>query len=295
MSVQVNSEALPRKYATIFNTTSLACMQRMDLAKAELHPVQKEAIRSLHYDASTKVAIKFSYPWWITKCDITKAGVASTDSLIRLCVYPSYSLSGEYDEPAVLLCSYTWAQDALRVGALVTDASPAGEEELRDLMIKELGRLHAQSISREEIARAYVTHYALDWTKDPYTSGAFALFGPGQFSGLYPYLSRPTADAKLHIVGEAASANHAWLVGGLDSAYRAVHHFLQRYNLQRGLRKLENQWGVPAEMESGNAGTAHLQMELGRVCPEHAAHGPNADELNEYVIIPYHCSAEIEA
>ena len=286
MLVQVVSEPTPRRYSTVFNTTSLACMQRMDLAQAELHPAQKEAIRSLHYDASTKVAIKFSYPWWITKCGVTRAGVASTDSPLRMCVYPSYSLSDDPNQSAVLLCSYTWSQDALRVGALVTDASPAGEEELRELMLRNLARLHAHRISYEEIAEAYITHYAFDWTKDQYASGAFALFGPGQFSNLYPYLSRPTADAKLHIVGEATSAHHAWLVGGLDSAYRAAHHFLQRFDRHENLWRLERQWGTPAEMETGDTGNSHLQMELGRLRPEERMLTTDFGDIEDYVLVP---------
>lgn len=286
ISVKVRSELAPRKYATVFNTTSLACMQRMDLSMAELHPAQKEAIRSLHYDASAKVAMKFSYPWWITRCNITKAGVASTDSPLRLCVYPSYSLSDDPNEAAVLLCSYTWSQDALRVGALITDDSPVGEEELRDLILRGLARLHAHSISYAEIAEAYITHYAFDWTKDPYASGAFALFGPGQFSNLYPYLARPTADGKLHFVGEATSAHHAWLVGALDSAYRAVHHFLQRFNRHEGLRRLENIWDTPAELETGESGTAHLQMMLGRLRPAEHVQPLDYDDVDDYVVVP---------
>ena len=286
MTVQICSEPGPRNYSTVFNTTSLACMQRMDLSEAELHPVQREAIRTLHYDASAKVAIKFSHPWWITRCGVTKAGVASTDSPLRLCVYPSYSLSDDPSMTAVLLCSYTWSQDALRIGALITDNSPHGEEELRELMIRDLARLHARSISYKEIAEAYVTHYAFDWTKDRYCSGAFALFGPGQFSCLYPYLTRPTADAKLHIVGEATSAHHAWLVGGLDSAYRAVHHFLQRFDLHDGLRKLEDLWGESEEMDQGERGTAHFQMQLGKLRPHEFPPHTDHEDLEEYVIVP---------
>lgn len=286
MFVHVRSEPAPRKYSTVFNTTSLACMQRMDLSAAELHPAQKEAIRSLHYDTSAKVAVKFSYPWWRVKCGVTAAGVASTDLPLRLCVYPSYNLSDGPDRPAVLLCSYTWAQDALRIGALVTDNSPHGEDELRDLIIRDLARLHADCISRDEIDQAYISHYAFDWAKDQNTSGAFALFGPGQFSNMYPYLSRPTADAKLHIVGEATSTHHAWLVGSFDSAYRAVHHFLQRFNRHTGLRRLEAQWGTPDEMETGESGTAHLQMMLGRLRPEDFTRLPTRDILSDgYVLV----------
>src|SRR5271167_1102917 len=56
---QTPVESKVQRYATVFNTASLACQQRMDLKGAELHPVVKDALRCLHYDASTKVAIKF--------------------------------------------------------------------------------------------------------------------------------------------------------------------------------------------------------------------------------------------
>ena len=286
MVVKVSREEVPRQYATVFNTTSLACMERMDLEGAELHPALKDAIRTLHYDISGKVAIKFNHPWWVTKCGITKAGVASTDLPIRSCVYPSYSISDSTSKPAVLLCSYTWAQDAQRIGSLITDNSPEGEEELMDVILRNLARLHANSISYDEIHEAYMTHYSWDWSKDQYTSGAFALFGPGQFANLYPYLVRPAADAKLHILGEAASAHHAWLVGSLDSAYRAVHHFLQRFELYDGLTKLQLEWGTIGEMETGDKGTAHLQVALGRLRPEEHVWLARADDLDDYVIVP---------
>jgi monoamine oxidase len=48
-----------------------------------------------------------------------------------------------------------------------------------------------------------------DWAMDDFSSGAFALFGPGQFRSLYPHLVRPAADSRFHIVGEAASVRHS--------------------------------------------------------------------------------------
>ena len=38
--------------------------------------------------------------------------------------------------------------------------------------------------------------------------GAFALFGPGQFSNLYPEVTKPVGGL-LHFAGEAASVHHA--------------------------------------------------------------------------------------
>lgn len=266
MSVKCADEATPREgYSTVFNTTSLGCLGRMDLRELELHPSQKDAIRSLHYDDSAKVALKFSYPWWIVDCGITQGGVASTDLPLRTCVYPSYNLHDGADKPAVLLASYTWAQDATRVGSIIDNKPhPPSEDELVELILRNLARLHAENMTYERIKGAYMgVHHAYSWTHDPTTAGAFALFGPGQFSNMYAYLVRPAADSKFHIVGEASSAHHAWIVGALDSAYTAVYRFLYRYRLWKYIALLRERWGEVEELETGEHGTVHLQVALG--------------------------------
>jgi monoamine oxidase len=274
MSVKCAGETNPRTgYSTVFNTTTLACLDRMDLRTLELHPVQKDAIRSLHYDNSVKVAIKFSRPWWITDCNITQGGVASTDRPLRTCVYPSYNLTDDPNKPAVLLASYTWAQDATRMASLTNRASPTGEDELIDLILHDLARLHAGTVGTDgkpkfpysTLKELYLTHHAYSWSDDPCTGGAFALFAPGQYSKFYPHLTRPAADSKFHIVGEASSMHHAWVVGALDSAHAAVFRFLYRFEMWYELWDLIGQWGMPKEIEAGEHGTAHLQLLLGRL------------------------------
>ena len=84
MVVTTNYDEEPRRYATIINTTTLACLQRVDITDLELTPTIKIATRALHYDSATKVAIKFDNPWWISKFGITKGGVANTDLPIRV-------------------------------------------------------------------------------------------------------------------------------------------------------------------------------------------------------------------
>lgn len=78
---------------------------------------------------------------------------------------------------------------------------------------------------------------------DDYSSGAFALFGPGQFRALYPHLIRPQADSRFHIVGEAASANQAWIVGSIESAYRGVWMVLERFRCYDLQEKMEKEFG----------------------------------------------------
>ncbi|KAI2464211.1 FAD/NAD(P)-binding domain-containing protein [Annulohypoxylon bovei var. microspora] len=267
MSVKCADEPDPRSgYSTVFATPALGCLGRMDLRELELHPSQKDAIRSLHYDDSVKVALQFDYPWWIVDCGITTGGVSSTDLPLRTCVYPSYNLQDGNDKPAVLLASYTWAQDANRMGSLVNTTD---EEELVELILRDLARLHARHMTYDRIKRSFTgTYNAYSWSHDPATAGAFALFGPGQFSNLYPYLSRPAADSKFHFVGEAASAHHAWVVGALDSAYAAVYRFLYRFELWDAIEILEKKWGEVEELECGKRGTVHLQVMLGSLRKE---------------------------
>lgn len=201
MKVLVAGETTPRNYSTVFNTTTLASMQRMDLKGAELHSVQKDALRQLHYDASCKVGIKFSTPWWIVKGDISMGGTASTDDPIRTCVYPSYNLHDGPTNPAVLLCSYTLSQEVQRIGSLIGDNNIGKDEQLLELVLRDLVRLHPY-MRYEDLKRGVMEYNSWDWYANTDASGAFALFSPGQFSRLYPLLCRPTADGNLHFVGE---------------------------------------------------------------------------------------------
>lgn len=266
MFVKVVGEEKARTgYTTVFNTTSLGCLARMETQSLGLIPSVKDAIRCLHYDDSAKLALKFSYPWWIKDCGITEGGVASTDLPLRTCVYPSYNLHDGDDKPAVLLASYTWAQDANRIGSLVGQEEK--EKELIEVVLRDLAKLHSRpgdnenkGITYEEIKKAFTGEYnVFSWSQDPFTSGAFALFGPSQFSRLYPLFSLPAAGGKFHIVGEASSVHHAWVVGSLDSAVAAVHKFLRLYGLKKELLELKRKWKDPEEIESGQYGTVHLQ------------------------------------
>lgn len=64
-----NSQPVTGNYNGVFNTTTLSCLQRMDLSDLTLTYEQKAAIRSLHYDSSAKVAIRFSCAWWRKYCE----------------------------------------------------------------------------------------------------------------------------------------------------------------------------------------------------------------------------------
>lgn len=234
-----------RDYFAVFNSTTLAATQRMDLKNAGLLWGTKQAIRSLGYGASCKVAIKFKSPWWQVKpFNINEGGIGRTDLPLRVCVYPSYNIQklegSEWSdkESSVLLCSYTWGQDAQRLGSLISPNTPENEGELLKTLLHNLALLHAnKDMGYEELLqllyREYDTHHAWDWYRDQNMSGAFAYFGPGQFSNMWEEIIKPNAFGQLYFVGEAASSHHAWVVGALESVLRAVYFMFEGLSSQR--------------------------------------------------------------
>ena len=240
-----------RDYAAVINTTTLGALQKIDLTGMELPYGMKSAIRVLRYDTSTKVGIKFKTMWWKEKrFNIIQGGVAKTDLPIRVCVYPSYNIDDT--DSGVLLASYTWGQDSERIAAHVSTKSPEDDKGLKELMIYNLARLHTITHdpgskqtyeerfqeNKQIISDNWVTHHAYDWSKDEFACGAFALFSPGQFSTLIPHLLRPASDGRFVIVGEHASANHAWIVGALDSSVRGLKQVLTRLNMNKQLEAM---------------------------------------------------------
>ncbi|KAM0438445.1 hypothetical protein ACHAPT_001194 [Fusarium lateritium] len=235
LSVNNQGQKTEKDYFAVFNSTTLGALQRMDLKDAGLLWGTKQAIRSLGYGASCKVAIKFKTAWWQQDpFNIKKGGIARTDLPLRVCVYPSYnieSLEGkdwDPNKPAVLLCSYTWGQDAQRIGSLISSNTPKNEEQLMNVLLHDLALMHAPDRSDyagllKTLKAQYMDHHAYDWYRDQNMSGAFAYFGPGQFSNMWQEIIKPNAFGQPYMVGEAASSHHAWIVGALESVIRAVY------------------------------------------------------------------------
>ena len=264
-------------YAAVFNSTTLGCLSQMDLGDL---PIETDpfplwtAIRSLSYDNAAKVAIKFQTAWWITKGNMTTlGGVSTTDFPIRVTVYPSWMDSDDPTMPAVLIAAYTWHQDATRLGSLISQTSPNGEEQLMQLVLKNLADMFDnEAITLDFLTSQVIDHHAFAWANDPYTAGAFALFGPGQFTSLYPSLFKPLSGSnnKIMLCGEAASAHHAWISGALYSAATSLYQFLEDNEMYVRAQQLKDSWfggsiqDVPDEMEED---VMHAIVQLGKWKP----------------------------
>lgn len=117
MLVHVKGEAQPRRFAQVICTAPLSTLSSIDMTNCNLTFTQKTAIRALHYDASTKVALKWAKRWWedpevMGQGNTIQGGVTATDLPVRMVVYPSYGMQATGPTPGVMIGSYTWSQDA---------------------------------------------------------------------------------------------------------------------------------------------------------------------------------------
>lgn len=252
-------------YSHVIATTTASCLQTMDLRGAELNYAQREAIRVLRYDNSVKLGIKFTRKWWITE-GITKGGLGKTDRPTRVVVYPSYALNDPEDGEGVLLACYNWSVDAARIGSLASGSDPTKQARILDVVIQDLAIMHKISPAK---LHSWVKEYHFhDWYHDEFTTGAFGMFGPGQFSTFFPYLQMPAAGGNLFFVGELTSIYHGWIVAALNSAYRGVHQMLVKEHEWDLIKKLEKEWGIVPEYEPNPDGTAGWQVFLGCLDPK---------------------------
>src|SRR6201995_5425705 len=56
-------------FSHVISTIPLPVMRIIDLSKAELSPMQANAIRELNYGPSIKIGLQFKTAWWTTSTD----------------------------------------------------------------------------------------------------------------------------------------------------------------------------------------------------------------------------------
>ncbi|KAI5990300.1 hypothetical protein F5J12DRAFT_863110 [Pisolithus orientalis] len=249
VKVSVNSES--RVYSHVISTLPLPVLRTIDMGGAEMNTMQKNALRQLQYGPSVKIAILFREPWWTTKLGIV-GGQSFTDLPIRTIVYPSYGVDSNA-KSRVLMASYCWTSDADRLSSL---ASPEQKDRLKELVLRNLAEAHEHAgppgvrITYDFLQDQFLDMHVKDWSHDPHAMGAFAYFGPGDFQNLYTSLTYPAANKRLHFAGEAMSTRHGWVVGALDSAWRAVHEYLSVTKQDDKMKRFKELWGENVEWTS---------------------------------------------
>ncbi|HEY2705013.1 MAG TPA: flavin monoamine oxidase family protein [Candidatus Dormibacteraeota bacterium] len=166
-------------------------------------PGKRQAIRELHYDASTKIFLQCRRRFWEDD-DGIRGGGSVTDLAIRNVYYPDH---GRETGRGVIIGSYTWADDAQRWASL-------SESDRVTEALEDVSQIHPQVLQEFEVGASKV------WQDDPFSCGAFALFNPDQKTLLHEHIIAP--EGRIHFAGEHASLNHRWIQGAVDSGLRAA-------------------------------------------------------------------------
>ncbi|KAK1580061.1 L-amino acid oxidase [Colletotrichum navitas] len=244
-------------YAHVISTVPLGALQAINMTELDLSYFENNAIRTLNYDPSSKVGFKFKTRWWENLATGPfQGGQSFTDLPIRRCVYPSYGIDLP-NAPGTMIASYVWGQDASRLGSYLNPHNPTTQapyqpesvDVMVDVVLKSLAELNG--VSHEYLLSQFEGYHAYDWYGSAYSNGAFAIFGPGQFSSTLPWLMRPAADGHMHFGGEALSSGHAWIIGAVNSAWRTVFEILDTEGLEDKKKQFIDQWDVIDEVDMG--------------------------------------------
>ncbi|TDL14703.1 amine oxidase [Rickenella mellea] len=240
------------QFSHVISTLPLPVLRTIDLRKADLSPMQSNALRELTYGPSVKIGMQFKTAWWTTGVDRTGkplnivGGQSYTDRPLRTIVYPSFG-DVKNGKTTTLIASYCWTDDATRMGALVG----SDDATMVNMVLNDIADIHNVDVAflREQL----ISYMGWDWAHDPLTMGAFAFFGPGKFEDVYISLNSPAAGGFLHFAGEALSVRHAWVEGALDSAWRAVAEMLLFPAFNKYQEKFYKDWGMnPEWLKSSN-------------------------------------------
>ncbi|KIJ46262.1 hypothetical protein M422DRAFT_778531 [Sphaerobolus stellatus SS14] len=223
-----NNYTADKKYSNVICTLPLSVLRTVDLDRVHLSANQRNGLRELLYSPSIKIGIQFKTAWWEKKNQII-GGQTYTDRPARAVVYPSHGpgLAGS-QKSNVLIASYNGMQDSQRLGALMKGRDTPEEKMLLNLIMNDLSVIHG--VSLDELWDQFIDYYPWDWYSSSLSLGAFGWFGPGQFKDIYPHLTLPASvKQRLFFAGDALSANHGWVVGALNSAWRCVYSMLKAH------------------------------------------------------------------
>jgi monoamine oxidase len=137
----------------------------------------------------------------------------------KLCL-PSQAQKNLASEPGVLIASYNYNMDAVRLGNM----SP----NLRiDEIKREVEEVHG--LQKGYLDKIVLDSKTLEWNSHPWTRGALCFFTPEQ-KRLFSYgMALPEYDNRVFMAGDHISAVHRWIQGALQSGMKAANDLAAAY------------------------------------------------------------------
>ena len=192
------------------------------LSRIEVDPPfsdhKQRAILEMGYDSATKVIFLTKNRFWELN-DGIYGGSSTTDLMTGPIYYPSDNAEEKNPRvsngPGVLLASYTWGQDARRLGSMTAT-------QRQEIAFSQIKKVHP------ELAQPGMVLDRATWTWDsyPWAGGAFAFYLPGQFARIHRHVIAP--EGRIYFAGEHCSHSHSWMQGALESGERAVEALTAR-------------------------------------------------------------------
>jgi tryptophan 2-monooxygenase len=175
------------------------------------------ALDRTRYTQSSKTFVMVDRPFWHDIDPATGRNVMSmtlTDRNTR----GTYLLDNGPGRPGVILLSYAWQSDAMKVLAMSAD-------ERAELAIETLERIYPRANLRSHIVGDPIT---VSWEADPHFLGAFKGALPGHYRynrrvyGHFVQDELPAHQRGLFLAGDDVSWNPGWAEGAVHTALNAV-------------------------------------------------------------------------
>jgi monoamine oxidase len=238
--VQRDGQASVETCDVVLCAVPFSVLQTLDV-DPPFSPSKHAAVRTLGFESSTKVLLHCRRRFWESDHGIA-GGASQSDLLYRAMYYPSDNavavtepepsrgrfnpmyggyVNGEFAAasaevsagPGVLLASYTWGQDARRLGQLPVD-------ERVDVVTRQIARVHPEILEPgmiDDVASMF-------WDSYPWANGSFAELLPGQQQSLHHASTTP--EGGVYFAGEHTSLDTGWIQGAVSSALRAVQEIV---------------------------------------------------------------------
>lgn len=181
-----------------------------------------DAYHSSHWITSCKVFYPLKEKYWAKAGNkipqIIVSDTALQDSYGYSCDVPAGT-----KDPGVLLLSYTWEDDAIKLLADVGQDASFGSR-----MLSELNKITTSAASIQQSITDYVvadTPIIQHWTSEPYYRGCAKLYHPGNEFENYNLLKHNQTNGKgtnLYLAGEGTSVYGGWTEPALRHALDAV-------------------------------------------------------------------------
>jgi monoamine oxidase len=183
-------------------TTPFSTLRDVDIRPA-LSSAKQHAIRTVPYFPATRLLLETRSRFWHRA---GLSGYARTDQ-------PAEIWDAAYDIPvaAGLLAATIGGETASRFLGLSAEVALARGRALASVPFPGLSSGFRRGIVHQ-------------WSLERWSRGAFAVFHPGQMTGMMPDIVRP--EGRIHFAGEHTSAWMGWMEGALQSGARAVQEVL---------------------------------------------------------------------